>query len=531
MKIDLIPMKDFIRINNLKEVNNPVVFEKGYTPTSTGVLSKEIFGVSVKERKLNFAYISLNGHFLSPIIFKILKRLNRNFESVIAGTKNFVIKNGQLVEDEENGDTGIEWLYENWEQLKFDKNSSVIRNERVDVITKTHKDTLFMQHYIVIPAFYRDVNLQAAMGEKQTPKLPEINDMYCKLIRFASVIKDGNNFDFYLNATRHKMQLLLVDIYNHLKDKIDGKQGIIRKSLLGKSVDLGSRLVISAPTFKTNRYDDMQVSTLYTGVPLAQCCSLFTPFIISWVRGFLQRELEQSGATYPIKTKDGKIRRLKLKDPEIYFNEEYIKKQMDRFIFSPGDRFQPIELPIDPKEDIKGKVYLKIAGRRALESGKIEDSSPLMVRNATWCDIFYMAAVDVTSDKHVLITRYPLLDYFGIFATRISVLSTHDTIPMYIGEKIYKHYPKIDLTKDNNEISTMFVDTLTMSNLYLQGLGGDYDGDQVTVKGLFTQEANQKAEQIMMRPSNILNIYGQNMRTTTNEGVQTLYMLTKFKKK
>ena len=146
---------------------------------------------------------------------------------------------------------------------------------------------------------------------------------------------------------------------------------------------------------------------------------------------------------------------------------------MDRFIFSPGDRFQPIELPIDPKEDIKGKVYLKIAGRRALESGKIEDSSPLMVRNATWCDIFYMAAVDVTSDKHVLITRYPLLDYFGIFATRISVLSTHDTIPMYIGEKIYKHYPKIDLTKDNNEISTMFVDTLTMSNLYLQGLGGD----------------------------------------------------------
>ena len=58
-----------------------------------------------------------------------------------------------------------------------------------------------------------------------------------------------------------------------------------------------------------------------------------------------------------------------------------------------------------------------------------------------------------------------------------------------------------------------------------------YDGDQVTVKGLFSQEANLEAEKIMNTISNILNIYGQNMRATTNEGVQTLYMLTKRKKK
>lgn len=530
MKIDLIPMKEFIRVNNLREVNNPVVFEKGYTPTSTGVLSKEIFGVSVKERKLNFAYINLSGHFLSPIIFKILKRLNRNFESVIAGTKHFVIKNGQLVEDEENGETGIEWLYANWENIKFEKNSSMMRNERIDVLKNTPKDKLFLEVYPVIPAFYRDVNLQAAMGQQQTPKLPEINDMYCKLIRFSSIIANGNNFDFYLNATRHKMQLLLVDIYNHLKGKIDKKQGIIRKSLLGKSVDYGSRLVISAPVFDSNRVEDMQVSFFYTGVPLAQCCSLFTPFIIAWVKRFLQRELEQSGATYPIKTKDGQIRRLKLKDPELYFNEEYIKKQMDRFIFAPGDRFQRIELPIDPKEGIKGKVYLKIAGR-FMEPGKTETESPLTVRDATWCDLFYMAAVDVTADKHVLITRYPLLDYFGIFTTRVSVLSTHKTMPMYVGNKVYANYPIVDLEKNSQEVSTLFVDTLTMSNLYLTGLGGDYDGDQVTVKAIFSQEGNLEAEKIMNNPSNILNIYGQNMRATTNEGVQTLYMLTKFNKK
>lgn len=55
-----------------------------------------------------------------------------------------------------------------------------------------------------------------------------------------------------------------------------------------------------------------------------------------------------------------------------------------------------------------------------------------------------------------------------------------------------------------------------------------YDGDQVSIKGVFTQEANEEAEKILQSKAHILNIYGENMRRTTNEGIQTLYMMTKF---
>ena len=55
-----------------------------------------------------------------------------------------------------------------------------------------------------------------------------------------------------------------------------------------------------------------------------------------------------------------------------------------------------------------------------------------------------------------------------------------------------------------------------------------YDGDQITVKGLFTQEANEEARQIMKSKSHILNASGNNMRVSSNEAIQTLYMLTKF---
>ena len=53
---------------------------------------------------------------------------------------------------------------------------------------------------------------------------------------------------------------------------------------------------------------------------------------------------------------------------------------------------------------------------------------------------------------------------------------------------------------------------------------------QVSVKGLYSQEANAEAKRIMMSKSHILTISGSNMRVTTNESIQTLYSMTKFDK-
>lgn len=526
MKIDLIPVKKFIQVNQLQEVNESIIFEKGSVPTSSGLLSTNIFGVSVKDRRENYAYINLNGYFLHPFIFKLLKRMNRNFENIVYGSKKFIINDfGQLIEDE-NGGTGLNWLYKNWDKINFERNYSSVRNERIDVISAYPKDTLFVQSWIVIPAFYRDVNLQN-LGQGKISH-HEINDKYAKLIRFASILRNDNNFDFVLNTTRAKVEETLVEIYDLFKGKIEKKQGLIRKSLLGKSIDYGSRSVISAPKFKANKPEDLIVDFYHSGIPLSQCCAMFTPFIVSWIKRFFQREFEKTGNKYPIRLKDGTIKYAKLKDPGLYFNDEYIKKALNRFVHSAGDRFEKIELPIDDPE-YDGKIFLSFVGREWDGKSTITES-PLIQRPATWTDIFYQAAVDVTSDKMVIITRYPLLDYFGTFPSKITVLSTHQTVPVFINGKVYKNYPSIDLKMDKNKISIFFADTITMSNLYLLGNGGDYDGDQVTAKGLFTQEANQEAEKIMMAKSHILNIYGKNMRTTTNEGVQTLFMMTRFEK-
>lgn len=526
MKVDLIPTKKFAVANQLVDVPNPVTFEKGAIPSEDGLLSTEIFGSSVKDRRNNYAMIDLKGPFFTPHVYKSIKRMDRRVESIVNGTKKFIISDkGELIEDDEKGSSGMSWLYKNWEKIKWKRNESSIRNERIDLLEAYPKDTIFVSLWPVIPAFYRDVNLQDADNGKVAHH--EINDLYSRLIRLTMSVSDNNQFDFMFYRTSFTIQTTLVEIYDLLKGMLEKKNGLIRKSLLGKSIDYGARAVISAPVFNTNTAEEMEVSFYKSGIPLAQTCANFTVLVIAEVRRFFERELESMGMKYPVRdSKTGDISYIKLRDPAMHFNEDFITKKLNRFVHSPSDRFEKIELPVDDPT-YKKKLYLSFAGR-GYDPKDPATESDLINRPATWTDVFFQAAVAVTEERMVWITRYPLLDYFGMLATKVSVRSTLKTTPVKIGNKVYPNYPVVDLDMDIGDVGTYFVDTVVISNLYLTGLGGDYDGDQVSIRGVFSQEANAEAKKVMESKAYILNVYGENIRKTTNESIQTLYMMTRF---
>lgn len=527
MEIDLFDTKKFIETNNLKEVTNPAITSKGFIPTSDGLLSNEIFGISIADRQTTYAYIDLHAYFLHPFVYKTLKRLNRNFESVVNCTKKFRIENGELVPDEENGDTGLTFLYSNWDKLQFNKNDSNMRNERIGILSNYKKNELFTRYWIVIPAYYRDINREVA--DKGKPKHNELNDKYSKLIRLAQMVDGGTTFDFVLGSTYAKVQEQLLVIYDFFKGKLEKKTGMIRRSLMGKSVDYASRLVITAPVYDANSPDELTVDFKHTGVPLAHCLSLFTPFIIAWVKNYFRQLGEKSGSKIPIRTtgKDGKEEMgfVELDSPELYFTEEVIKKEIDNFIKAPGDRFKVVHIPVKhPKKFLPFTLTL-----RDYKPGAPMSESNISNRYMTWCDILYQAAYDVTQDKHIYVTRYPYLDYMSMFASRIRVMSTKKTMAVYVNEDtVYNNYPVINPDLDSDRVAVSFIDTLSMSNTYLKGLGGDYDGDQISVRAVFTQEANEEADRIMLSKANLLNASGKAVRESSNEAVQTLYALTKF---
>lgn len=537
MKIWLLDEEKFVNINNLKEVTNPVSFERGMIPTEDGLFSNTIFGMNIYDRRHTWAYIDLKNHYLNPKAYITLKSLNRAFEAVIYGTKKFIIKDGILVEDE-NGDTGIEWLYKNWEKIDFKKNDSNKRNSRIDMLKNHSKDEIFCTKWAVCPAFYRDVNLQSNSSGR--PKVPEINDVYTAILRNVNMVETGTNFDFMINSIIGKTQMLLIDIYNMMKEKINGKNGYLRRSILGKSIDYCARIVITATPYDNNSVEDQHINFQYTGVPLSHCCAQLTPFIIWWLNQYFRTRIINHKDQFPVLDGDGNRVYVHLDNPETVFNDDYIDKNLSRWINNPSSRFDLIELPIrkEDKERFKIKTprYLSLEGysyttttmaRQAAKNHSNSEGS-LVNRPITWTDLLYMAASEVSEDKHVEITRYPMLDYLGTFFSRIYVISTRKTIPMIINDTLYETYPLVDLNTPKGRIEASFIDSYKICPLYLPGLDGDHDGDQITSKIIFSKEANEDAERIMSSKSNILTIDGGSIRSIGNEGIQTLYTLTKF---
>ena len=520
MKIDLMDVERLIRINGLegKEVTNPILFEAGNVPTADGMLSLEIFGMTSKERKENYAYVSLHDYFLHPYVYKLLLRLDRKIEAVVKGTRNFIInEEGQLVENEENGSNGCAWLYKNWDKIKFKRNDSNVRNERINLIEAYSKNVLFIKRWIVIPAFYRDVNFQ----NSDTGKLShnKLTDLYCKLLKFTNMVAATSEFDFMTNSNKGKVQDTLVEIYDYFKQKLEKKNGLIRKSLLGKTVDYGVRAVIAAPEFRTNRYDDNIVDFTHCAIPIALICTLFYPFMLHELRNFFNEQYEM--LNYKIEDLSEYNKKLSgsadLLDFNFYYSEEYFKKMIDGFTRTYDDRFKKIEIPL--KQEQPYPIYYKIKLQR-------EDGTEI-IRDMTITDALFIVANRATVDKHVFITRYPITNHLGSIASKLNVSSTTQTEKLIYNGTLYKHYPKVDLSMSSAEISTYFYDVLKLSNVLLKQFGGDYDGDQMSIKGIFSQEANAECDKIVRSKANILDINASNVRKSENEAIQTLYTLTK----
>ena len=98
---------------------------------------------------------------------------------------------------------------------------------------------------------------------------------------------------------------------------------------------------------------------------------------------------------------------------------------------------------------------------------------------------------------------------------------------MIVNNILYEYYPKIRKEDIGIDTSNKFIDTMNFSNLYLKGMGGDYDGDQITVKGVYTEEANQELENFMKSKQNFITFGGKPSKASTGDAIQSIYAFTK----
>lgn len=527
MKIDICDMEERVKINELPEITSPILFQHGDIPHPNGLISNEIFGVTTRSRRDTYAYIDLHGNFFNPHIYKAIRRMFRNIDKIVNGSEYYSLtKEGYLIQDP-NGETGIEFLYNNWEKINWnsksqDGESSLgMRGQRVGLINELKKKEVFMKYQIVIPAFYRDIKTGSDSNGGETD---DLNNMYCRLIRLATLIKNQDMFDFQFNSTNYNIQTTILDIYDYFKHKLEKKNGLIRKYLMGRNVDYCTRTVITAPTYHADKPEDLFTDFRHVCIPIAQICSLAYPFVLKYIKDFFERELidtQYSKKLYSPDTDEIKDM-VKIKEPEKYYSDKYIKKMIDTFIKDPESRFTKIEIETEGNR----KFFMSFNGKR-MDMSNTTEISGIATRPMTWTDLLFIACSEVTKDKHVLVTRYPINDEFGVFVAKIRVSSTTKTVPMQINGQVYKFYPFVDLDVTPEEIGNKFIDATQFSNAYLPGIEGDYDGDQTTIKIIFTQEANAECEEMINKKSYFINAAGSNTRKVSNECFQTMFVLTK----
>ena len=526
----LLDIEDFIKKNDVKEISNPIFFNQNKLPTSDGLLSNEIFGITKEERANRFGYIDLHGTFLHPLVYKVWSALDKNVKSIVHGIDNFVIdSNGQFKQDP-NGKTGIKFIKDNINKIKIRSTDSTKR-DRVIEFLNIFKPLMFITKYPAIPAFYRDVNTE---GGKVG--VGDINKYYNSIIIASKALAEAQDYGLSIsNSQAGRMQEMLLQVYNYFGAGnpdakgsgvgMPSKFGIIRRANLSKTTDYSSRLVITSPELKVEKLDDIEADMDYSVVPLASLSINFLPYMIFWLRGFFENEFS-TRTTYTVHMKDGKVKEIPIQDYQIAFSDERIKDEINRFAHGYSNRFIPVKVPTLDK---KLNVYMHFKGRASTSPDDTEQGE-IINRRLTWCDLLFMAASEVTADKHILITRYPIDSFYNQFPTKVKVQSTIETEPMTVVsagmKKFYKKYPKIREEDIEKDTSNKFIDSLNMCNGYLDSIGGDYDGDQVSVKGIYSAEANAELDQQMNSKIHYIGLDGISVMDVGKEAKQSLYCLT-----
>lgn len=528
--LELLDIEKYIKVNDLKEISNPSFFSSMGNPTSNGLLSNEIFGITQKDRAGTFAYIDLHEYFLDPSCYKTLTRLDKKFSFIVKGIKKYRIDNGELVEDP-NGGTGLRWLKANFGKIKLKKTDSRARDMRLKYIQHNFDiGRLFVSKWIVIPPYYRDVNTSGAnIGVGQ------INTLYVNLITAARALQDNNDYGLSMaDTTCARIQDTLKAIYDWfcgntndtLKDKgtgMGGKVGIIGANR-GYTSDYSSRLVVSAPELKVDTIDDLMVSIDKSAIPLAAVAADFFPFMMFHMRKFFENEFLNS-TSYEVVDSAGNPVQVEIDNVMMSFSDEVIKDHLKKFVYSHDNRFLPVEIPT---RDVEKHYFMTFKGARWLDPAQARVGvEPIVRRPLTWVDVIYIAAVKSTEGKYMSFTRYPYDSYFNTIYTGIEISSTKETEPLYVNGEFYRFYPKIRLEDIGNPSATKFIDTMQVCNLYLKGSGMDYDGDTGMVKGSFFKETNDELANFTNSKANFINMGMENIRVSEKEAVQSIYNFTK----
>jgi hypothetical protein len=530
MLMDVADNNEYIKINDLQEITTNNIFQgTSSKPDAAGIGSYDIFGnPGTRERKMTFAYINLGDDFVHPLAFDTLVFLKRSIKDIVYGQGDFYIKDGKIIKvggknpPPAKGDVGngVPWLKRNLPHIIFEKPdmSSIVR-DRVSFIKHLKPEEIFINKWLVIPPYYRDIDIS------KSNKKNDINILYQGLIAQTSLIKTGLGLfgNETVTDTHRKIQDRLNEIYLYFMNFQTGTKTFIQQHVMGKSIDYASRMVVSTPKIQGKNSRDMEVDFSHSAVPLSMVLECFAPFIVYGLKKFVNDKI--AGSAYIYQLEKGAFNRIELAShwSEVLLSEN-IKKMINVYTDSKERRLDPFLIETAdgrkvPLGYINKDLNMTVGSAKGITDG---DTS---IKPLNMCEIFYIVAINTVRDKSILITRYPIEDYHNIYPSLMNIIPFSKTKSVTIDQNTYPRFPIITKDDINDEkISSKFIDTLKVFPAYLENLGADFDGDVVSVQGVFTR--NSGSREYIYSNTNIISIGGATKKTLGQISAHTLFALT-----
>lgn len=482
-----------------------------------GFFSEAIFGpINSPERLVRFGYVDLNTTIISPPIYRFIKSIAPWHEDVMAGKlrAHYDPKTKTLTRSTDGtGDTGYSFYLSIYPELKFKDSASISRQERVKVINKWRKQSLYTK-YLVLPAGLRELT----MSDTGRLIVDDINKLYIQLLASAQSLDMGITSPIY-DPIKFAVQSKAVEIYSYIDSIMSGKKGFLQNQYGNRRVALGTRNVVSAEDYACARPDSPQfLKADETRIGLFQVAKATQPAVLYYLRTqFFDQIFGQSQDVMTISVMDPKSHELVYIDidpdtRERIASTDGIYTAINKFK-SFSSRKKPLTVP-----DVTGKEYYFYAVYTAGDKIYVYQSASALAEMIgittqeviahshflTWIEALYMATYQVSVGKFAHMTRYPVLGAGSCYPSRIHLASTKPALVVTLMSPqtntpvmTFPEYPILE--------GATFQDGMAITSTHLGPTGGDHDGDTFSANVTLTEDACAETEAYMNSTRSILD--------------------------
>lgn len=439
LNIAILDVNQYIKENNCLEVTSTFI----HAPSSNafaqdGLFSETIFGQLTSPRRLTqFGYITLNCQVLHPIIFQNLQALKRLYVEILSG-KSYAIWNTEYKdfdrasEDEENADTGYSFFLKHFFEIEFNKNASLKRNDKIEIINK-YKDRLLLDKVLCIPAGLREMREEDGRKEKDS-----INSLYVTLMNNVRAMPITGGSKPIFDTIHYAIQRKVNELHLYITDMVKGKKAFFEGKYGARSIAQGTRNVITASSMECSSPESPQYHKVdETKIPLFQCAKGFSSLVAYQIKHFFYSPiLDMTSDQIPvIDPNDYQIKYMPIDETEKdkLLGTEGIMKFID--LFQDADfRFKPVSVTSSNKNkyylylvyDMDDKIFIfrDINGLKQKLEEKQQAFDPSKLRSLTNCELLYIATYFASIEKYGTVTRYPIEDEQSIYISKVHLMST-----------------------------------------------------------------------------------------------------------